>query len=227
MTYFEDDLRRWAEGELPLDELAAYHRGSDVRGVAALHGWLTHIAIEPVPDPEQSWMRIKDQLASGIRERRVARGLRLPRRLVAAIAAVMLMGTAAYAVSPEAVKGAAGGVWHGIGSMFQGNGGSPGSPATATTRHEQEDGDEGPPQGATNGDETPGGTGPGNDEGTDESGGGEGSSGGGDETGDEGDGGGSDEGSEDEGEGSDEGGEGDPQEQDGGGEPQQDEPEQD
>jgi hypothetical protein len=112
-----EDLAAWEAGEVSLEEIEARRPGLEVRTLVDLHERLRALTVVATPDPETSWASLSGMLpgrdTQAVVAPHAARGSvemvspanrrHVRRTLVAAIAAVMLLGSAALA-APGAVR---------------------------------------------------------------------------------------------------------------------------
>lgn len=139
----EADLVAWEMGQLSFEELGARYPGMRMPALADLDERLRAAAAVSVPEPGPSW----DRLAERLPERAVAaeRALqvapvrepvrpsspaawrRIRRPLVAALAAVLLFGSAALA-APGPVRAGIDAIRRSVESLVGGGGGGPGAP---------------------------------------------------------------------------------------------------
>lgn len=115
MSEFEQDLQLWEIGARSPRALAARYPRRDIEGILALHGTLRTSAAEPVPAP--AWDAVRDRLGAQSPAPVVA--LRIRRPLVAAVAAAVLaLGTVAYAFGPEPFRRGVDRVIDAVGDLF-------------------------------------------------------------------------------------------------------------
>ena len=107
----DDDLAAWERGSLPKDELLRRH--PEVAGLIRVHERFSAVASDPVPDPGTGFEDLRERLT----ERNSISG-RSPvsrfRRVLVAVAAVLLFGATAFAAVPE--------VRDGLSDLFGGHG---------------------------------------------------------------------------------------------------------
>ncbi|HEV8564818.1 MAG TPA: hypothetical protein VGR41_07870 [Actinomycetota bacterium] len=135
-----EGLTAWEAGDLPTGQLLERH--PEAAGLLALHERLSAIVSEPIPDPERSLARVREQIADRPAS---ARPKRASKVFVAALVAAALTGSAAIA-APGAVRSVVDGVRSGIERLFgsddAGGPGKAGTPSAPTTHA--------PSQGASN-----------------------------------------------------------------------------
>jgi len=145
----EADLTAWEMGKLSFEELDARYPGMRMLALADLDERLRTAAAIPVPDPESSWERLAARLPERemapelemaperareiapvrepVRPASLAAWRRMRRPLVAALAAVLLFGSAALA-APGPVRAGFDAVRRSLASLVGGGGGGSGAP---------------------------------------------------------------------------------------------------
>jgi hypothetical protein len=105
MSRLADDMARWEAGDLPLTEVEARHPATGVHGLADLHAHLSALLEEdPILETAGVWMEIRGRLQSPASPFRGGLRRRVVRPLVAAAAAVLLLGGIAYGAGVEPVR---------------------------------------------------------------------------------------------------------------------------
>jgi hypothetical protein len=98
-------MARWEAGDLPLTEVEARHPAAGVHGLADLHAHLSALLEEdPILETAGVWMEIRGRLQSPASPFRGGLRRRVVRPLVAAAAAVLLLGGIAYGAGVEPVR---------------------------------------------------------------------------------------------------------------------------